>query len=141
MTDEASALPPTLRAVAWVNIIAGAGSAIGIVAEAIAGRFNANFMVLLLPAGIGLLRRSPGWRSFILFISWLLFAAVGFALPLLAMGLGEIKIGTVYHEGPGPRLIVCAGLVGVAGLCYWQYLMLHSESVVRLFASRNASDE
>ncbi len=141
MTDEASALPPTLRAVAWVNIVAGAGCAIGIVAEAIAGRFNANFMVLLLPAGIGLLRRSPGWRSFILLICWLVFAAVGFALPLLAMGIGEIKIGGVYHEGLGPRLIVCAGLVGVAGLTYWQYLVLHGEPVVSLFYRSDACDE
>ena len=59
--------PIALTLLAAVLLYAGLDAIMGIVGSFSAGRVNVNLAVLLLPAGIGLLCLSEGWRKFTLF--------------------------------------------------------------------------
>src|SRR5688500_3622266 len=63
--------PTSLTVVAWLFILVGVVVVVNTVISAVRGSLHVNLGVLAIPAGIGLLRASHGWRSFCLCLIWL----------------------------------------------------------------------
>jgi hypothetical protein len=79
--------PTFLTVVAWLFILVGVVVVVNTVISAFRGSLHVNLGVLAIPAGIGLLRASVGWRSFCLCLIWLgvagsvILAAVAVFVP------------------------------------------------------------
>ncbi len=69
-------LPLALKIVAVLFILGGISTAIEIVLSLMMGHININFGLLGIFIGIGLLRRSNGWRACALVFTWLALALV-----------------------------------------------------------------
>lgn len=128
-----SELPLSLRVVAYVTIFFGISSAIGVVVDLFHGKINLNFGVLQIPAGFGLLRLSPGWRTFCLVLIWLGFILCAIAVVALATGSRltfNVVPGPLQRYGRELALTYCA-----AWLCYmiWEYRVLTNPRIKRLF--------
>lgn len=126
-------LPISLRILAWVTIVVGISAALDIVIAPLFGGMHLNPAVLQLPAGIGLLRRSRGWRTFLLVCIWLGY--LGFAVGLLGIAIrGDIDAS--FFPDPLNRLGK-AGVLAFMGatLAYmiWEHHVLTRPHVKRVF--------
>lgn len=131
MTDPQ--LPRSLRVLAWITILIGVSAALDIVIAPLFGAMHLNPAVLQLPAGIGLLRRSRGWRTFQLVCIWLGY--VGFALGLVGIAVrGDPVVSEfpeLFHPLGKPGVVLFLGLT--LAFMIWEHHVLTRPEVKRVF--------
>ena len=120
-------LPMSLRVLAYVTTRSDIGIA------PLFGAMHLNPAVLQLPAGIGLLRRSRGWRTFLLVCIWLGY--VGFAVGLVGIA---VRGDLVVSDFPGPfNRLGKPGVFLFFGLTLvfmiWEHHVLTRPQIKRLF--------
>jgi len=122
-------LPLALKVVAWLTIGQGALAVI----EAIS-QLTVNFGILWIPAGFGLLKLRPRWRTLTLALIWLMMIAFLF-VALVAPFVPEPQ----ELEIPGfktvhvPNWVLAVGAVFFFLLFLWQYRVLIRRDVKALF--------
>ena len=129
-----SDLPVALRAVAVLTFLQGVACVIEVILALRRGDVNINFGILFIPAAIGLYRLSQGWRTFVLFMLWIIlficplvfFMILGNSVSPLIKIMG-VPMGTV---GPAPALVIVA-LIFIISL--WEYWVLTRRDVRTLF--------
>ena len=116
-------LPTALVVVAVLFMLQGAWAAIEVIRDLFQGTINLNFGVLLLFAGIGVLRLRPGWRTCGLVFTW-----IGMALaPMVSVAV--LFLGDV---GDRAWIVIVVGAL-VFGVSVWEYLVLTRPDIRRLF--------
>jgi hypothetical protein len=133
--------PIALTLIAAALMLGGLEAIIDIVGALSFGRLNLNLAFLLLPAGIGLLRLSDGWRKFTLCCVGLAAAIVVGLAVYEAVRPGHMPVTWFGVRTQGvPRYLVFLSLVGIAGfLLYWSYRTLTCDEIKRLFAKEGSS--
>jgi hypothetical protein len=131
---EPTALPLSLRVIAYVSILLGVGSVIDSVVSLFRDSLSINIVgVLQIPAGFGLLRLSYGWRTFKLLILWLAFILIGYLAISFALGktLNYPRLPEPWHRHEKEIGL----LIDVVLLAYliWEYRVLTSPRVRQLF--------
>ena len=131
---ERPALPPALRAVAYFTILCGIGTLLSMIVALFHGHLSLNIAVLEIPAGFGLLRLSRGWRTFVLWMLW--FGMIGFTIAILILlfagGTANLTLFGQPVKQWDRRMIVAASVLAF-GVLVWQYRVLTSPPVRRLF--------
>ena len=128
-----------LKLVAVLTMIAGAAELIGMVNMALDHHFHFTAGVFCLPAGIGLLRRRKGWRTFTLVMTlvWLLVSPVILMMFLLMDQPPHMHVfGHQLKELPNAVGILATFTVFL-GLI-WQYRVLIRSDVRAAFGIRTA---
>lgn len=127
-------MPLSLRVVGYVTIFFGITSAIEVIVNIIEGKPSFNLGILNIPAGLGLLRLSQGWRTYVLFTIWLGILVAG-AL-LFALGYWGEPFEWDVLPGPletyGREVIMSYCAVWLAYLI-WEYRVLTNSRVRWLF--------
>jgi hypothetical protein len=132
--SEQPTLPPSLRAVAWFTILVGIGTGLTIIADLFHHRLNLNIAVLEIPAGLGLLRLSRGWRTFTLWMLWAGILAFAVLLFVLIFGkeLTHITVNGTTLPQWDRRLLLAACVLSL-GVQIWEYRVLTRPDIRRLF--------
>ena len=135
--------PRRLWAIAWVYILAGAYALI----EQLVSIFTplsdplswlhillprVNMMVVALPVGAGLLRRSDVSRRIAVGMSWMAVGLAGIALAIVLAGAvgDELSWGLPEYLATGDGISRAIGLLLIGlPLFVWQLRQLHSEEV------------
>lgn len=134
--EERPELPASLRAVAYFTVLCGIGCVLTTTVSLFHGRLHLNFGALQVFSGLGLLRLSQGWRTFQLWMLWfgMIGAILGIVLILagveLKSDLSDLTLPFLDRVQEQVILLIC---VGVFGLEFWQYRVLTSPVVRRLF--------
>lgn len=124
----------SLAAVAWSFIILGSLGVAAMVYAFLTGNVSVELGVLLIPLGVGLLRRSPLARTLAIVIAWFTaVAALVFAVVLwFVHGSLEMQVCTV-KVGQVSKLVACLVLLAYFVLALWQQSVLLQPSVRRQF--------
>lgn len=119
--DALLPLPTSTRIAAYMIAVLGGLMIVGMIAGLFFGGFNLNLMLLLLPAGIFMLKRkSNGWRKCGVFFIWAVLVVGGITLgtSLLAGQPLEFELGRTQHFAPvwvGVAMGTIITLIGVFG--------------------------
>ena len=137
-----------LSVVGWLYVLVGTHALIGQLVSLFVPvehpGFEAHFLipglnlaVLVLPAGVGLLRRHAWWHAAALTMNWLALALLGATLVLLAAGavLGENKWEPNESMSGDDYMDLLVGVVIVLPLLVWQFRTLRSSEVRRVIES------
>ncbi len=127
-------IPTALHAVAMLQLLSGLATLAGVIAQLTEGTLNLNLMVLGIPAYFGLMRLSPGWRTWTLAITWtgLLVSPIAFLWGLGFHPPAEFEVfGIPGTTTSSPWLSVAAVPGFLFGL--WQYRVLTRPDVAALF--------
>ena len=115
-------VPTALRVVAVLFLISGIGSVIDVVAALFLERLYINIGVLGIPAYYGLLRFSPGWRTFALVCIWLglVLCPVLFITGLITSIPADLSVfGVNYAKIPAIYMSIVSAPVFLLEI--WQY--------------------
>lgn len=119
-----------MRLAAWIFIIGGAFSVAGAL---MSGKLQLGTGLLAIPAGVGLLKRRAGWRTYALAVLWA--AAVGIALIVVfnfrSLAL-DLKFFGWRAEYRSPWVVIGA-ILPFWALTVWQIAVLMRGEVRRLF--------
>jgi hypothetical protein len=133
-------LPLALTMVAWVTIVQGAVIAVAFIVSLISGGFFINLTILLIPAGIGLLRLRRGWRIFTLVLLWLDFIACPLALGFALLEETPMNLRLLGRRtGPLPDWMIMLGAVLLFLFTLWRYRVLIRWDVKALFGIHGKS--
>lgn len=130
--------PIALSLIAAALIYFGIDAITGTIGALSVGRVNVNLAFLLLPAGIGLLRLSDGWRRFTLFCICLAGLFTVGLVVYEAVRPGQMPMTWFGSQTQGgPRYLLFAFIVGViAFLLYWAFHTLTREEIRSLFIKK-----
>ncbi len=137
--------PIALTLIAAALLYAGLEAIVGMIGAISMGRINVNLAFLLLPAGIGLLRLSDGWRKFTLFcvcIAGLILLGL-VAYEIIRPGQMPVTwFGSQTHGAPRYLLFVFIAGIGAAFLL-WVFHTLTRHEIRSLFQSeaQNSASE
>ena len=123
--DATQPLPTSTRLACYVIAFVGGLTIVGMIAGLFFDSFNLNFMFLLLPAGIIVLRRkSNGWRKCGVFFIWgiLVLGGITLGTSLLADQPLEFTVGHNEHFAPVWVGIVLGTIVTLIGAFGWHAL-------------------
>jgi hypothetical protein len=132
-------LPVRVKVIGVLLIISGAWAAVDVAAALAQGTISLNLGVLLLPAGIGVLMRSNGWRGCAVFVLWLFLIFVPIAALLVLGGALSgggtltVTIGSTTRPAQGGDAWVLVVALSVFALvwCFvlWMALVLQAPKV------------
>ena len=119
-----------LKLAAWIFIIGGVLSVAGAL---MSGKLQLGTGLLAIPAGVGLLKRRAGWRTYALAVLWLAVIGVAliviFNLRSLVLDLNLFRWRAEYRS---PWAVIGA-IVPFGALAIWQIAVLMRKGVRRLF--------
>ncbi len=136
-------IPTRLRMISISLQIVGFLAILGFAINLARGSVLFEPLPLCFFAGRGLKRRSVGWRTFTLFVCWLVMISAGvvmISIPLTLLGIGQapvIRAGDLAIVlDQTPHLLLAGGVVLVMGLCaFWAYRVLIEPSVQAAFST------
>jgi hypothetical protein len=119
-----------LAIVAWISIAGGALSLVGALAS---GKLELGTGLLTIPAGVGLLRKRSGWRTYALVVLW-----VSILVPPLVLigtqGSTTLELEFFGRQVQSPStLLVIAAIASWCALASWQLWTLLRPDVRGLF--------
>ena len=126
--------PLALKIVAYLSILAGIISLIGMISSFMTNHITINFGVIELFIGLGLLKGKKTWRSFALLIIWLMFLVI----PIISIRLLAYDTTTTL-KFLGLRITpVTTEVVMVFGSILliwniWQYVVFNRKDVLAYF--------
>ena len=138
--DALPGLPLSLKVVAGISIAMGTAELASSIIMALHGQLYLNAGVFCIPAGIGLLRRRPGWRSFSLVINliWLLMCPVIMVTFLVKDAPLKLTVfGRTFRDVPDAQGVLFAVCLFFCFL--WQYRTLLRKDVREAFGIRPRS--
>jgi len=132
--------PLSLVIVAVLFILAGVAAAWDVVSSLFHSRVSFNFCVLMLFAGIGLLRFKRGWRTCALAFVWVFFAGAFLGLGVLIFSPESWTIGLFGSESTAAQrpVIPWLFLICLILLSLWVYRTLTRRDIRRLFGLYDA---
>lgn len=127
-------IPAALRIIAYLCILIGLSSLVGMVNSFRANHIKIDLSVVELFIGIGLLKGKKAWRSFALMLTRITFIAVPLICILLLGRYSTWKFklfGKVIYPAPTELVII----FGVLVIAYhiWQYSVLNRKEVLTYF--------
>src|SRR5688572_11216849 len=123
--DKNESAPVTVKVVAALFILTGLSSALDVLIRLTQGSLFLNFGVLGLFIGIGLLRRSRGWRTCALVFLWIAMIGLPLAAVLLLATDQPLHYTLFSREmGEAPKSAGVAVAAVAFALTLWQYWVL-----------------
>lgn len=135
MSDtRASKLPGALRIVAVIQLLTGLDAVMAMLGALARGHFLADFDVLSIPIGVGLLRLRSGWRTCALVVLWLrmITLPVAFVWGLGVLTRAHVRIGGILLAEVSPMWLYVTAFLAFL-LTLWQYRVLVRPEIVALF--------
>ena len=134
-------IPAEVKVVGWGMIVVGAYSLLDLAAAVWAGHPGLSFGVVVLPVGVGLLRRSNLCREMGIGFGWfVIFAAAVFGFVFLVLAATTTRDMTLTFtflsaraDGPPAVVFGAAVLLGLSGLAYIVIRVLRSPAAVAAF--------
>jgi len=127
-------IPGSLRVVAALWIFTGVCAAIEVVVSLMNNRISINSGVLDIFIGLGLLRLSRGWRTCALVLLWIALIGTPIITILMIGHSGPLDFKILGQKvGHAPKELGLAMAVALFLLALWQYRVLTSQRVRRLF--------
>ena len=135
--------PIALTLLAAVLLYSGLDAVWGMIAALDAGRLNLNLGILFIPAGIGLLRLSDGWRKFTIFCIGIAALAVVGLITYEIFRPGRLPVTWFGRQMQGvPRYVLFVSILGLgAYLLYWAFRTLTRIEIRSMFHQETPNHE
>ena len=139
--DQSEARPKKVFGVAWLLIVLGSFYIVGMVFSLFqhGGGLRGDALVFLLPfAGVGLLKRSAGWRGFLLCLCWLGFIIIPnlIAMAFVSPQSVNVDFGTYHATLADAPFLGALTLIFAAAFFAYIYYALTRPDVLRWLSGR-----
>jgi hypothetical protein len=139
-------LPRSVKVLGSLYLFAGGLGLIEMIWVALQGTFYLNAVVIAIPLGIGLLRRSPAWRKLALCAAVVQILVIGLVAYLLCrLGEGFADLSADLSDKIGPPLgkvvlgALAAFLAAALAISIWSIRVLTRSEVKRVFQAEASS--